>query len=44
MVPRNLSEEQRELLEQFAGSANGENYPVDEERGFFDRIRHAFRA
>jgi molecular chaperone DnaJ len=44
MVPRNLNEEQRELLEQFAGSANGENYPVDEERGFFDRIRHAFRA
>jgi molecular chaperone DnaJ len=45
MVPSNLSEEQRELLEQFARSANGDNYPPAGERpGFFDRIRQAFGA
>ena len=43
MVPSNLSDEQRDLLERFADSANGENYPPPGERpGFFDRIRHAF--
>ncbi len=43
MVPRNLSDEQREMLERFAVSANGENYPEPEQRsGLFDRIRHAF--
>jgi molecular chaperone DnaJ len=45
MVPRNLSEEQRELLRQFADRANGANYPHEDERvGIFDRIRHAFRG
>jgi molecular chaperone DnaJ len=45
MVPRNLSDEQRELLERFARSANGENYPAEEARGgLFERIRHAFRG
>ncbi|MEX0992621.1 MAG: molecular chaperone DnaJ [Solirubrobacterales bacterium] len=45
MVPSKLSPEQRELLERFAESTNGENYP-DEPRhaGIFDRIRQAFRA
>jgi molecular chaperone DnaJ len=43
MVPRNLSEEQRELLKRFADSANGGNYEVEEEAtGLFDRIRQAF--
>jgi molecular chaperone DnaJ len=45
MVPRNLTDDQRELIERFAESANGENYPVEDERGgFFDRIRQAFRS
>jgi molecular chaperone DnaJ len=45
MIPHNLSDEQRELLEQFARSTNGENYPADAEQvGLFERIRHAFRA
>jgi molecular chaperone DnaJ len=45
MVPRNLNDQQRELLERFASSANGENYPLEGERGgLFDRIRQAFRA
>jgi molecular chaperone DnaJ len=43
LVPKNLSDEQRELLERFAAAANGDNYPVDEVRaGIFDRIRQAF--
>jgi molecular chaperone DnaJ len=45
MVPRNLTDEQRSLLEQFAEAANGDNYSTDEERGsFFDRLRQAFRS
>jgi molecular chaperone DnaJ len=45
MVPRNLSDDQRELLQRFADSANGENYPVGgESGGFFERLRHAFRG
>jgi molecular chaperone DnaJ len=44
MVPRNLTEEQRELLRSFARSANGDNYPAEAEGGgLFERIRHAFR-
>jgi molecular chaperone DnaJ len=42
MVPRNLSEEQRELLKRFADSANGGNYEIEEEAlGLLDRIRQA---
>jgi molecular chaperone DnaJ len=42
MVPRNLSEEQRELLRRFAASANGGNYEVEEEtESLLDRIRQA---
>jgi molecular chaperone DnaJ len=45
MVPRNLNEEQRELLQRFAESANGDNYPADGLRGgLFERLRHAFRS
>ena len=41
----NLSDEQRELLKQFAESVNGDNYPAAGERaGLFDRIRQAFGA
>jgi len=43
LVPRNLSDEQKELLERFAQSANGGNYTVEAGReGLFGRIRHAF--
>jgi molecular chaperone DnaJ len=45
MVPRNLNEEQRDLLRRFAQSANGENYVADGETGgLFERIRAAFRG
>ena len=45
LVPSNLSEDQRDLLRRFAESANGDTYPAPKgEEGFFDRIRHAFRA
>jgi molecular chaperone DnaJ len=45
LLPSNLSDEQRELLERFKDSANGDTYPAQKgHEGFFDRIRHAFRA
>lgn len=45
LLPNNLSDEQRELLQRFRESANGDTYPAQKgQEGFFDRIRHAFRA
>jgi molecular chaperone DnaJ len=45
LVPARLSDEQRELLLRFRESANGDTYPAPKgQEGFFDRIRHAFRA
>jgi molecular chaperone DnaJ len=40
-VPRNLSQEQRRLLEEFERGVHEENYREDE--GFFDKLRAAFR-
>jgi molecular chaperone DnaJ len=40
-VPRNLTPEQRELLEGFARAEHSGNYKGDE--GFFDKLRAAFR-
>jgi molecular chaperone DnaJ len=40
-VPRNLSQEQRRLLEEFERGEHEENYREDE--GFFDKLRAAFR-
>ena len=40
-VPRQLSEEQRKLLEQFDRLSTDETYRADE--GFFDRLKSAFR-
>jgi molecular chaperone DnaJ len=40
-VPRNLTDEQRRLLEEFARSEHGANYKPDE--GFFEKLRAAFR-
>jgi molecular chaperone DnaJ len=41
LVPRRLSDEQRQLLEEFARGADSETYRDD--GGFFDRVRAAFR-
>ncbi len=40
-VPRHLSDEQRQLLEEFERTARDENYKADE--GFFEKLRAAFR-
>jgi molecular chaperone DnaJ len=40
-VPRNLSDEQRRLLEDFARAEHEENYKAEE--GFFEKLRAAFR-
>ena len=40
-VPRNLSAEQRELLERFAELTSDKNYELDE--GFLDKVRAVFR-
>jgi molecular chaperone DnaJ len=40
-VPRQLSDEQRELLEQFERSTDEDTYRSDE--GFFDKLKSAFR-
>jgi molecular chaperone DnaJ len=40
-VPRNLTDEQRRLLEEFARSEHDANYKPDE--GFFEKLRAAFR-
>jgi molecular chaperone DnaJ len=40
-VPRRLTDEQRGLLEQFAGAADDETYRHDE--GFFEKLKSAFR-
>jgi hypothetical protein len=44
MIPSALTAEQRELLERFAESANGETYASKHGEGLFDRIRQAFRG
>jgi molecular chaperone DnaJ len=41
VVPRNLSEEQRRLLEQFDTHADERTYKADE--GLFDKLKSAFR-
>jgi len=40
-VPRQLSEEQQQLLERFAETASAETYRPDE--GFFEKLKSAFR-
>jgi len=41
LVPRRLSDEQRELLEQFAALSGEATYEADQ--SFFEKIRAAFR-
>jgi DnaJ-class molecular chaperone len=40
-VPRQLSDEQRGLLERFEGISDDETYRSEE--GFFDKLKSAFR-
>jgi len=40
-VPRQLTDEQRDLLERFEGTADDETYTPDE--GFFEKLKSAFR-
>jgi molecular chaperone DnaJ len=40
-VPRQLTEEQRDLLDRFQQSAGADTYKADE--GFFDKLKSAFR-
>jgi molecular chaperone DnaJ len=40
-IPRRLSDEQRELLEQFGGTVDEDTYRPDE--GFFEKLKSAFR-
>jgi molecular chaperone DnaJ len=41
IVPRQLNQEQRRLLEEFDRHATAETYEPDE--GFFDKLKSAFR-
>jgi molecular chaperone DnaJ len=41
VVPRHLSAEQRELLDEFERRTGPENYRPDE--GFFEKLKSAFR-
>jgi DnaJ-class molecular chaperone len=40
-IPRQLTEEQRRLLEEFEGHSHEDTYRADE--GFFDKLKSAFR-
>jgi molecular chaperone DnaJ len=42
-VPKRLTEEQRGLLEQFEGTVDEETYKPDDDQGFFDKLKSAFR-
>jgi molecular chaperone DnaJ len=41
LVPRQLTDEQRRLLEQFERLSSDETYRADE--GFFEKLKSAFR-
>jgi molecular chaperone DnaJ len=42
-VPRRLTDEQRRLLEQFECGVDEETYRPDDDEGFFDKLKSAFR-
>ena len=42
-VPRRLTAEQRKLLEQFERAASADNYRADDDEGFFEKLKSAFR-
>jgi molecular chaperone DnaJ len=41
LVPRNVTDEQRRLLEEFEAHTDEKTYKADE--GFFDKLKSAFR-
>jgi molecular chaperone DnaJ len=43
VVPRRLTDEQRRLLGEFERSADEETYRRDDDEGFFDKLKSAFR-
>jgi molecular chaperone DnaJ len=43
VVPRRLSDEQRRLLGDFHRTADEETYRADDDEGFFDKLKSAFR-
>jgi molecular chaperone DnaJ len=43
VVPRRLSDEQRRLLGDFEQTADDETYRPDDDEGFFDKLKSAFR-
>ena len=43
VVPRRLSDEQRELLERFEQLSDGDTYRGDDGEGFFEKLKSAFR-
>jgi len=42
-VPRRLTDEQRRLLQEFEAAASADNYRPDDDEGFFDKLKSAFR-
>jgi len=42
-VPRRLNDEQRRLLEEFEEHVDEATYKSDEDEGFFDKLKSAFR-
>jgi molecular chaperone DnaJ len=42
-VPRRLTDEQRSLLEEFARRTSADNYGGDDDGGFFEKLKSAFR-
>jgi molecular chaperone DnaJ len=42
-VPRRLTDEQRRLLREFEQTADEETYRPDDDEGFFDKLKSAFR-
>jgi molecular chaperone DnaJ len=43
LVPRHLTDEQRRLLNEFERTADEETYRRDDDEGFFDKLKSAFR-
>jgi molecular chaperone DnaJ len=42
-VPRRLTDEQRRMLDEFEQMTDEETYRPDDDEGFFDKLKSAFR-
>jgi molecular chaperone DnaJ len=42
-VPRRLTDEQRDLLKRFEAAASSDNYRPEDDEGFFEKLKSAFR-